>query len=182
MLGSDAHLNLSNLRYPTAAPEHSYTTPKGRSRLLNDNDALRAAYDNSQNWLRHYDTVLFTLTFFVVSVGIGYAAIKLQKSAVVIDKIGFSAGEGVEILFPVLLTMLSLCVTRYMDLEVRTAWKRVVRLEQAMGFYEVRPSLNGSILDAAYKDSGGKPTSFFVLSYGAQTLSLAVPIAVALVT
>jgi hypothetical protein len=143
---------------------------------------LKTAYDNAQAWIRHYDTILFTLTFFVVSLSLGYAAIKIQKASSTDTIKAISGNEWLEVIFPLALTLTSIVVTRYMDIEVRAVWKRVVRLEMAMGFYDKIPTMEESVMDNRYKASGDKATSFFILSYCAQLLSLSVPIIVAFLT
>jgi len=139
--------------------------------------ALTIVYENTQNWIRHYDGVLAGINFFVASIVLGYAGLKLQifgKDAAV-RPIEIAKMELIEALFPFALIFLACGFTIIIDRECRRAFHRIIRIEKALGFYKPMAVLDGiSLLEAYLQKSGDKSFFMFKFAYGLHLVLLAI--------
>lgn len=133
-----------------------------------ERDVLKMGYENTVNWIRHYDGLLAGVNLFVASIVLGYAGLKLQiygrsESARVIK---FQGIELIEALFPFSLILLAFGFTIIIDRECRRAYRRLIGIERALGFYKPMEALNNnSLLEKGYQRSGEKSPFMCAVAY-----------------
>jgi|SRR3954451_4938258 hypothetical protein len=148
--------------------------------------ALEMSYDNTQNWIRHFDNIVSGLNLFSATIVLGYIGLKLQGRRQVIDlsKIFIlETDEVVEFLFLLAIVLIVLLITYKIDHECRRGFERIIRIEEALGLYAPNSLLNSSkpILDDYMKKSGSSSSFIYKLAYLLQSTLIILMVAFILV-
>ena len=129
-------------------------------------EALHALYDNKQQWVRHYETMLCQVTPISTTATLGIAAYMAQ--------IGASGSISLVLLaVPLVLIGFTLWFNRWCDLEIRRQFNQIVLAEKGMGFYNYR--IDGEdVLPARYLKSPVRTRPIIYAGYIMQLAGLGV--------
>ncbi|GEM_PF-2373285 len=134
-------------------------------------EALHALYDNKQQWVRHYETLLAQLTPLSTTASLALCAY-LAENRSQIDM------ARLYLLLPLALTGFALWFTWWCDAEVKRQFRQIVTAETGMGFYDIEVE-GEPVLPAMYKDSPVTTRPIVWAGYASQAISLLVIVIVA---
>lgn len=135
-------------------------------------EALHALYDNKQQWVRHYETLLAQLTPLS-------ATASLAISAYIADNVADLTYAKWSLVVPLVLTLFALWFSWWCDQEIKRQFSQIVAAEIGMCFYEIEVE-GQPVLPQMYKNSPIKTRPIVIASYLAQAISLAAIAAVIL--
>ena len=134
--------------------------------------ALHALYDNKQQWVRHYETLLAHLTPLSTTAS-------LVISAYIADNADTLAYAKWSLLVPLVLSLFALWFTWWCSAEIKRQFKQIVTAEIGMCFYDIE--VDGEpVLPSVYKESPIKTRPIVVAGYLSQAVSLTAVLAVML--
>ena len=135
-------------------------------------EALHALYDNKQQWVRHYETLLAQLTPLSTTAS-------LAISAYIADKADTLAYAKWTLLVPLVLSLFALWFTWWCSAEIKRQFKQIITAEIGMGFYDIE--VDGEpVLPAIYKNSSISTRPIVIAGYMSQAVSLIAIVAVLL--
>lgn len=133
-------------------------------------EALHALYQNKQDWIRHYETLLAQLTPLSATTSLAFSAYIADKSSQLLY-------AKWTLIIPLVISMFSLWFTWWCDSEIRRQFRQIVTSEIGMGFYDIKVE-NEYVLPGEYKESPVTTRPIVVAGYLAQLISLIAFIAV----
>ncbi len=139
--------------------------PKSRELTSERFEALHALYDNKQQWVRHYETLLAQLTPLSTTAS-------LAISAYIADNATVLTYAKWTLAIPLLLSLFALWFTWWCDAEIKRQFSQIVSAEIGMCFYEIEVEGN-PVLPAEYKHSPIKTRPIVIAGYLSQADSLA---------
>lgn len=134
-------------------------------------EALHALYDNKQQWVRHYETLLAQLTPLSTTASLAFSAYVAGNH----DKLVYAKWV---LMVPLVLTVFALWFTWWCDAEIKRQFSQIISAEIGMGFYEI--AVDGKqVLPQMYKSSSVTTRPIVIAGYLSQAVSL---VAIAAVT
>lgn len=127
-------------------------------------EALHALYDNKQQWVRHYETLLAQLTPLSTTASLVF-------SAYIADNATQLTYAKWTLIVPLVLSLFALWFTWWCDAEIKRQFSQIVTAEIGMGFYEIEVE-GKSVLPAMYKDSPVTTRPIVIAGYLSQAVSL----------
>lgn len=127
-------------------------------------EALHALYENKQQWVRHYETLLAQLTPLSATTSLAF-------SAYIADKSGQLTYAKWTLIIPLALSLFALWFTWWCDSEIKRQFRQIVSAETGMGFYQIIVD-DKPVLPIEYKDSPVKTRPIIFASYFSQAISL----------
>lgn len=136
-------------------------------------EALHALYDNKQQWVRHYETLLAQLTPLSSTGALAICAYLLEN----FERLDHAAWF---VAIPAGMTLFSLWFTWWCDSEIKRQFDQIVTAESGMGFYEI--VVEGKpVLPAEYKASPARTRPIVWAGYAAQAVGAAAALVTLLV-
>lgn len=139
--------------------------PKSRELTSERFEALHALYDNKQQWVRHYETLLAQLTPLSTTASLAISAYIADNAA------GLTYAKWT-LAIPLLLSLFALWFTWWCDAEIKRQFSQIVSAEIGMCFYEIEVEGN-PVLPPEYKHSPIKTRPIVIAGYLSQAVSLA---------
>jgi hypothetical protein len=136
-------------------------------------EALQALYDNKQQWVRHYETLLAQLTPISTTASLAISAYIAENS----DNIVYAKWT---LTIPLVISLFALWFNWWCDAEIKRQFDQIVSAEIGMGFYEILVE-DKHVLPPEYKDSPIRTRPIVWAGYVSQSISLIAITIVALV-
>ncbi len=128
--------------------------------------ALHALYQNKQQWIRHYETLLAQITPISTTASIGIAA--FISEADLSDN-----GAKILLMVPLMLVGFTIWFNAWCDGEIRRQFEQVVAAEKGMGFYDF--IVDGQpVLPKRYFKSAVRTRPIILAGYALQVVALGV--------
>lgn len=129
-------------------------------------EALHALYDNKQQWVRHYESLLAQITPISTTASLGLAAY-VSENAI------SSNSTFVILTVPFVLICFTIWFNKWCDDEIRRQFKQIVAAEKGMGFYDF--VVDGQeVLPLRYLDSPIRTRPIVYAGYALQLVALGV--------
>lgn len=112
--------------------------------------SLQLLFENKQNWVRHYETLLAQFNPLSTTVSLAVLAFIAQSGR---------ENNTVFVALPICLSAFSIWFNVWCHIEIKNLFQQIVRIETALGFYDL--SFSGQpLMDPKYKLSGAimRPT------------------------
>ncbi|MEM8935759.1 MAG: hypothetical protein AAGC77_05070 [Pseudomonadota bacterium] len=129
-------------------------------------EALHALYDNKQQWVRHYETLLAQVTPISTTASLALAAFVAENNV--------SSNSAYVILsVPFVLICFTIWFNKWCDEEIRRQFQQIVAAEKGMGFYEF--VIDGQeLLPQRYLNSPVRTRPIIYAGYALQAVALGV--------
>ena len=141
---------MSNDKEDQSVPDHRF-------------EALHALYENKQQWVRHYETMLGQINPISTTLSLGIAAFLAENA--VDTKFDYAF-----LIVPAVLIIFTLWFNWWCDQEIRRQFDQIVIAESGMGFYEFRVD-GAAVLPSEYKNSPKKTRPIILSGYVLQAVS-----------
>jgi len=136
----------------------------GPSLITSRFEALRALYDNKQQWVRHYEALLAQIIPLSTTASLSICAYLIQNPHSVRYPLGLIA-------LPVTLTVFAAWFIWWCDAEIKRQFDQIVIAEIGMCFYEIRVE-GREVLPSFYRNSPNKMRPMVIAGYVAQATSV----------
>lgn len=132
--------------------------------IQDERNLLCLSFNTLHGWLKHYDTLLVTITTFVSGIVLGFFALKIQIYNFEFGRATIRSLMEAAVLLVLLLFSSGMSII--MLQQVRVAWERITKIEQALGFYDNLQILKSeSIFSRDMLDTPKTIPTFFKLSF-----------------
>lgn len=128
--------------------------------------ALLGLYNNKQQWVRHYETLLTQITPLSTTASLGIAAYVAQVNVQ-------NHYALIGLIVPLTLIAFTIWYTRWCDMEIRRQFDQIISAEKGMGFYEYWVD-GKQVLPNPYQESADRPRPIVYAGYILQIVSLGV--------
>ncbi|MEM7728364.1 MAG: hypothetical protein AAF311_03730, partial [Pseudomonadota bacterium] len=132
-------------------------------------EALHALYDNKQQWVRHYETLLGHINPVSTTVSIAIAAYIAENfESRILSYFGLA--------IPSILIAFTLWFNWWCDREIRRQFEQIVFAEIGMGFFDIQ--VNGSpVLPSSYRNSPNTTRPIIKAGYALQIAAVMIVLA-----
>ena len=132
--------------------------------------SLHALYENKQQWVRHYETMLGQINPISTTLSLGIAAFLAE------NHIGNNI-ENIFLLVPAVLILFTTWFNWWCDKEIRRQFDQIVIAEKGMGFYNYQVE-GKAVLPKEYENSPHKTRPIILAGYVLQLISFCVLVGV----
>lgn len=133
---------------------------------INEFNALQALYNNKQQWVRHYESLLAQITPLSTTVSLGIIAYVARSGSI-------SASAKLALIIPGTLILFTLWFNWWCDQEIKRQFAQIVLAEKGLGFYN-RWVDGERVLPKFYEDSPIKTRPIIFAGYVLQLVSITV--------
>ena len=127
-------------------------------------EALHALYENKQQWVRHYETMLGQINPISTTISLGMAAFLVENNMSNRFELAF-------IIIPLVLICFTIWFNWWCDKEIRRQFDQIVIAEKGMGFYDYKVD-GKAVLPKSYENSPQKTRPIILSGYVLQAVSL----------
>lgn len=130
---------------------------------MSANENLKLLYDNKQQWVRHYETLLAQITPLSTTFGLALVAYIAEGKA------SGSLGR-ILMLVPLVISIFNVWFNWWCDSEIKRQFHQIIIAERGMGFYEI--TVDGEkVLPDIYKNSSATTRPIVIAGFCLQAVT-----------